>query len=150
MAVKSVEVAVKVEVEEEEEMEEADEGIEEEVDERKEEFLNLARGPVGLIAPKLAKTSNRPIGDDKRSAVDGFAYIRASAAASASAAEDILGRVDTVPDQCIDAAPPTENAALPFFVFAFFLAPTFVDTFFLFLPPSGPLARLTLLLWEFQ
>lgn len=59
-------------------------------------FLSyLDRGPVGLMAPKLAKTSNRPMGE---SDVEGLAYIKASAAARASAAEEMRGRVDTVPD----------------------------------------------------
>ena len=65
---------------------------------------NLDLGPVGLMAPKLANTSRRPIGEDRRT--EGLAYIRASAAAKASAAEEIRGRLErAVLDQPAPLAP---------------------------------------------
>jgi len=65
---------------------------------------NLDLGPVGLMAPKLANTSKRPIGEDRRT--EGLAYIRASAAAKASAAEEIRGRLErAVLDQPAPLAP---------------------------------------------
>jgi hypothetical protein len=65
---------------------------------------NLDLGPVGLMAPKLANTSRRPIGEDRRT--EGLAYIRASAAAKASAAEEIRGRLErAVLDQSAPLAP---------------------------------------------
>jgi hypothetical protein len=65
---------------------------------------NLDLGPVGLMAPKLANTSKRPIGEDRRT--EGLAYIRASAAAKASAAEEIRGRLErAVLDQSAPLAP---------------------------------------------
>ena len=136
--------------------------VEEEGDEEGENADLPRDNPTGLMAPKLARTSNLPIGDDILSAVDGMAYINASAPANASAADEILGRVDgMLAPQTLEMTSrlPISNSTrlLAAFFFAFFaLAVEPLLAFFLFFTvvffTSVPFvcARFTLLLCEFQ